>query len=161
MSNVKPIPEGYHTVTPYLVIRDAAAAIEFYKKAFGATEIMRMASPDGKISHAEIKIGDSPIMIGDECPERNARSPQTLGGTPVGIFLYVEDVDRIAQQAIAAGATVMMPVADQFWGDRYGMFVDPFGHQWSVATHKEDVSPEEIGRRIAAAASGAAAGGHN
>jgi PhnB protein len=151
MSPVKPKPDGYHTATPYLIIKDAASALEFYKRAFGATELMRMTDPAGKISHAEIKIGDSPIMIGEESLERGARSPESLGGSPVSLFLYVDDVDALSQQAIAAGAKVVMPVQDQFWGDRYGTLADPFGHVWGVATHKEDVSPEEIGKRAAAA----------
>ena len=151
MSKVKAIPDGYHTATPYLIIKDAARAIEFYKKAFGATEIMRMAEPSGKVTHAEIKIGDSPIMLADEFPEMGARSPQTIGGSPVSIFLYVENVDALANQAIAAGAKVLMPVQDQFWGDRYGKLADPFGHLWDIATHKEDVAPEEIHKRAAAA----------
>jgi PhnB protein len=152
MSAVKPKPEGYHTATPYLVIKDAARAIEFYKRAFGATEIVRMADPGGRIMHAEIRIGDSPIMIGEEMPERGARSPESLGGSPVSIFLYVDDVDALSTQAVSAGAKVLMPVQDQFWGDRYGKLVDPFGHRWDVATHKEDVSPEEMRIRAAAAA---------
>ena len=151
MSKAKPIPEGYHTATPYLIIKDAARAIEFYKKAFGATELMRIAEPSGKVMHAEIKIGNSPIMIADEFPEMGARSPQALGGSPVSIFLYVEDVDALASQAIAAGAKVLRPVQDQFWGDRYGKLADPFGHVWDIATHKEDVAPEEIHKRTAAA----------
>ena len=151
MSKVKAIPDGYHTTTPYLIIKDAARAIEFYKKAFGATEIMRMAEPSGKVTHAEIKIGNSPIMLADEFPEMGARSPQTIGGSPVSIFLYVENVDALANQAIAAGAKVLMPVQDQFWGDRYGKLADPFGHLWDIATHKEDVAPEEIHKRAAAA----------
>ncbi|MFY9583403.1 MAG: VOC family protein [Candidatus Acidiferrales bacterium] len=151
MSKVKAIPDGYHTATPYLIIKDAARAIEFYKKAFGATEIMRMAEPSGKVTHAEIKIGNSPIMLADEFPEMGARSPQTIGGSPVSIFLYVENVDALANQAIAAGAKVLMPVQDQFWGDRYGKLADPFGHLWDIATHKEDVAPEEIHKRAAAA----------
>ena len=151
MSKVKAIPDGYHTATPYLIIKDAARAIEFYKKAFGATEIMRMAEPSGKVTHAEIKIGNSPIMLADEFPEMGARSPQTIGGSPVSIFLYVENVDTLANQAIAAGAKVLMPVQDQFWGDRYGKLADPFGHVWDIATHKEDVAPEEIHKRAAAA----------
>ncbi len=155
----KPIPEGYHTATPYLIVKDAASAIEFYKKAFGATELMRMAAPSGKVMHAEIRIGNSPIMIADEFPEMGARSPQSLGGSPVSIFLYVEDVDALASQAIAAGAKVSMPVQDQFWGDRYGKLTDPFGHIWDIATHKEDVTPEEIYKRAAAAfGRGASAG---
>ncbi len=147
----KPIPEGYHTATPYLIIKGAASAIEFYKKAFGATELGRHAGPGGRIMHAEIKIGDSPIMIADEAPEMGARSPQSLGGSPVSIFLYIEDVDAVANRAVAAGAKVQMPVQDQFWGDRFGVVVDPFGHVWNLATHKEDVTPEEIQKRAAAA----------
>ena len=151
MSKAKPIPDGYHTATPYLIIKDAASAIEFYKKAFGATELLRMAGPDGKVMHAEIKIGDSPIMIADEFPEMGARSPQSLGGSPVNIYLYVEDVDALFSQAIAAGAKVLMPVKDQFYGDRSGGVTDPFGHVWYIATHKEDLTPDEIRQRAAAA----------
>jgi len=150
-SRAKPVPQGYHTATPYLIVKGAASAIEFYKKAFGATELGRHAGPGGRIMHAEIKIGDSPIMIADESPEMGARSPQSLGGSPVSIFLYVEDVDAVANRAIAAGAKVQAPVQDQFWGDRFGVVVDPFGHVWDVATHKEDVTPEEIQKRAAAA----------
>lgn len=150
MTKARPIPEGYHTATPYLIIQGAANAIEFYKKAFGATELMRMAGPGGKVMHAEIKIGDSPIMVADEFPEMGVRGPQALGGSPVSIFLYVEDVDALAKQAIAAGAKELMPVQDQFWGDRYGKLQDPFGHVWDIATHKEDVAPEEIYKRAAA-----------
>jgi PhnB protein len=151
MSKAKPIPEGYHTATPYLIIKNAARAIDFYKKAFGATERMRMADPTGKVMHAEIQIGDSRIMIADEFPEMGARSPESLGGSPVSIFLYVEDVDALAKQATSAGAKVLMPVQDQFWGDRYGKLTDPFGHVWDIATHKEDVAPEEMHKRAAAA----------
>ncbi len=151
---VKPIPEGYHTVTPYLIVKDGARAIEFYKKAFGATELLRMADPGGKIGHAEIKIGDSPIMLADEVPEMGARSPQSLGGSPVSILLYVEDVDALFSQAVAAGAKVQRPVKDQFYGDRTGGVTDPFGHVWYIATHKEDVSPEEMQKRAAAAGRG-------
>jgi PhnB protein len=147
---VKPIPEGYHTVTPYLIVKDAARAIEFYKQAFDARELVRMADPSGKIGHAEIQIGDSPIMLADEHPDMDARSPQTIGGSPVGICLYVENVDKLFKQAIAAGAKELRPVKDQFYGDRSGTLTDPFGHQWTVATHKEDLSPEEIGRRFEA-----------
>jgi PhnB protein len=147
---VQPIPAGYHTVTPYLIIKGAAAALEFYKKAFGAIELFRMPGPDGAIMHAEIKIGDSPIMFGEENPGMGAVSPKTLGGTPVGICLYVPDVDALATQAVAAGATVVRPVQDQFYGDRSGTFTDPYGHQWTLATHKEDVSHEEMARRMAA-----------
>ncbi len=148
--SAKPIPDGYHTATPYLVVQNAASAIEFYKKAFGAEELMRLASPDGKIGHAEIKIGDSPIMLADEFPEMGYRGPQALGGSPVSIMLYVEDVDARFNQAIAAGAKVKRPVKDEFYGDRAGNLEDPFGHVWTIATHKEDVSPEEIERRFAA-----------
>jgi len=145
------LPDGYRTVTPYLIIRDAAKAIEFYKKAFGATESSRMPMPDGKIAHAEIKIGDSMIMISDENLAWGTKSPQTLNGSPVGIFLYVPDVDATCKQAIASGATEVMPVSDQFWGDRYGKVLDPFGHQWNIATHVEDLTSEEIGERAAKA----------
>jgi PhnB protein len=144
---VQPIPAGYHTATPYLIIKDAARAIEFYKAAFGATELMRMEGHGGKIGHAEIKIGDSPIMLADEFPDMGYRSPLALGGTPVSIALYVEDVDTLFNQAIAAGATVMRPVKDQFYGDRSGTLVDPFGHVWTVATHKEDLSLDEVRQR--------------
>ena len=154
MSKPKPIPEGYHTATPYLIIKDAAKAIEFYKKAFGAKEMMRMSQPDARIGHAEIKIGDSPIMLADEFPEMGARSPQSLGGSPVSILLYVEDVDAFAQQAVAAGTKVVRPVKDQFYGDRSGSFEDPFGHQWHIATHVEDVAPEELHKRAAAVGRG-------
>jgi PhnB protein len=154
MSKPRPIPEGYHTATPYLIIKDAAKAIEFYKEAFGAKEMMRMSQPDGRIGHAEIKIGDSPIMLADEFPEMGARSPQSLGGSPVSILLYVEDVDAFAKQAVAAGTKVVRPVKDQFYGDRSGSFEDPFGHQWHIATHVEDVAPEEMHKRAAAAGRG-------
>lgn len=153
-SKIKPIPDGYHSATPYLIITNAAQAIEFYKKAFGATELTRLTTPDGKLMHAEIKIGDSPIMICDECPDWNALSPQTIGGTTVSIVLYVADVDSVVNQAVAAGATVLMPVDNQFWGDRMGTIVDPFGHKWSIATHTEDVSAEELDKRAKALFSG-------
>lgn len=155
-TNVKPIPEGYHSVTPYLIIKGAANAIDFYKKAFGATELFRMAGPDGKIGHAEIEIGDSPIMLSDEWPEMNYVGPKSLGGTPVSILLYVEDVDTVFNRAIAEGARQERPVEDKFYGDRSGSLVDPFGHVWHVSTHKEDVTPEEMERRSAAAAGGSA-----
>jgi PhnB protein len=151
MAKVKSVPDGYHTLTPYLVIRDAAKAIEFYEKAFGAKETFRMPGPGGKIMHAELQIGDSMLMLAEEMPEYGAKSPQALGGSPVNVFLYVEDADKVFNQAVAAGATVTMPLADQFWGDRYGKLADPFGHQWSVATHKEDVAPEEMAKRAAKA----------
>ena len=154
-STVKPIPEGYHTITPYLIVNDGAGAIEFYKKAFGATEIMRMPGPDGKVAHAELKIGDSQIMLADVCPEMAANSPQALGGSPVSFLLYVEDVDAAAEQALAAGAKTLKPVEDRFYGDRSGTFADPFGHQWHISTHKEDVSPEEISKRAATATAAA------
>jgi PhnB protein len=145
---VKPIPDGYHTVTPYLTVKDAASAIEFYQKAFGAVELMRFADPNGRIAHAEIKIGDSPIMLAEEFPEMGCRSPQSLGGSPGGIALYVADVDTMFDQAVAAGAKVVRAVKDQFYGDRSGTLTDPFGHVWTVATHKEDVSLDECKRRF-------------
>jgi PhnB protein len=148
---VKPIPDGYHSVTPYLIIKDAADAIEFYKKAFGATELFRMAQPDGKIGHAEIKIGDSPIMLSDEHPDMKFFGPKTLGGSPVSILLYVDDVDAVFKRALGAGAEEQSPVQDKFYGDRSGSLVDPFGHIWHISTHTEDVSPEEMDKRAAAA----------
>jgi PhnB protein len=150
----KPIPDGYHTATPYLIIGGAGDAIEFYKKAFGATELFRFAMPDGKIGHAEIKIGDSPIMLADEYPEMGYKGPQSLGGSPVSIMIYVEDVDTIFNQAVAAGATVKEAVSDKFYGDRLGTVTDPFGHVWHVSTHKEDVSLEEMEKRAKAAHGG-------
>jgi PhnB protein len=147
---VKAIPEGYHNVTPYLIIDGAAAAIEFYKKAFDATEVMRMPGPDGRIGHAEIKIGDSHVMLADENPEMNARSPKSVGGSPISIVLYVEAVDKTVARAVAAGAKVEQPVEDKFYGDRMGGVQDPFGHRWYVGTHIEDVSPEEMKKRMAA-----------
>jgi PhnB protein len=154
MSTVKAIPEGYHTVTPYLIIKGAADALEFYKQAFGATELFRMAQPDGRIGHAEIQIGDSRIMLADEFPEMKYVSPQTLGGSPSSIMLYVEDVDTIFKQALQAGAQEQKPVEDKFYGDRTGSLVDPFGHVWHVGTHTEDVTPEEMKERLAAGAHG-------
>lgn len=147
--SVKPIPAGYHSVTPYLIVRGGGAALEFYKKAFSAAELFRLETPDGKIGHAEIKIGDSPIMLADECPESEAASPQTLKGTTFGICIYVEDCDAIFAQAIAAGGREIRPVVDQFYGDRSGTLADPFGHQWTISTHKEDLTPEEIDQRAA------------
>jgi PhnB protein len=150
MAQVKPIPEGYHTATPYLIVVGAAKAIEFYKQAFGATELMRFPGPGGTIMHAEIKIGDSPIMLADEMPEMDARSPQSYGGSPVGIMLYMPDVDAQFKQAVAAGAKVVRPLTDQFYGDRSATLIDPFGHKWTLATHKEDVSMQEMQRRMKA-----------
>jgi PhnB protein len=146
----KPIPEGYHTVTPYLIVRGAARAIDFYQQAFGATELMRFADPGGRVGHAEIKVGDSVIMLADEFPEMGIRSPQSIGGSPVILALYVEDVDASFARAVAAGATVLRPVKDQFYGDRSGTLTDPFGQVWTLATHKEDVPPEEVRRRFEA-----------
>lgn len=150
---VKPIPDGYHTATIYLTIRGTDQAIEFYKKAFGAEELVRMPGPDGKsVMHAEIRIGDSMIMMGEEMPGAQGKclSPATLKGSTAGVMLYVADVDASFKRAVDAGATAVMPPQDMFWGDRFGSLVDPFGHQWSIATHKEDVAPEEMGKRQAA-----------
>lgn len=144
------LPEGYHSVTPYLYVGDASSAIEFYKKVFGAQELFRMDMPGGKIGHAEIMIGNSHIMLADECNEADERSPQTIGGTPVGLLLYVEDVDAVAESAVSAGATLLEPLEDKFYGDRMGKLQDPFGHIWAIATHMEDVAPEELERRAAA-----------
>jgi PhnB protein len=146
---VKPIPEGFHAVTPYLIVKGGAQAIEFYKKAFGATELFRMPAPGGKIGHADLRIGNSPIMLADEHPEIGAVAPPA-GVHSVSFLIYVEDVDRMFAKALAAGGKQMRPVQDQFYGDRSGTLVDPFGHQWTIATHKEDLSPEEIGRRAQA-----------
>ena len=154
-TKVKLIPEGYHAVTPYLSVKGAAGAIEFYKKAFGAKEVMRMPGPGGTIGHAEIQIGNSRIMLADEYPDMNFRSPQSFGGSPVHIHLYVGDVDKVATQAMAAGAKLLRPVADQFYGDRSGTLEDPFGHVWHVATHKEDISLQEMKKRAAAMAAAA------
>jgi PhnB protein len=144
---VKPIPDGYHSVTPYLIVKGAARAIDFYKQAFGATELFRMADPSGRVGHAEIKIGDSPVMLADEFPDMGYRGPESLGGSAVSLLIYVENVDAVAGQAVAAGAKVLRPVKDQFYGDRSGTFADPFGHVWTIATHKEDLSPEELQQR--------------
>lgn len=144
----KPIPEGYHTITPYLIVKGADEAIEFYKKAFGAEELFRMPGPDGRgVMHAELRIGDSIIMLADESPDRGYLGPLTRGGATSSLLLYVEDADASFARAIAAGATEKMPVSDMFWGDRYGQVRDPFGHDWSIATHTEDVAPEEMARR--------------
>ena len=150
MAKVKSIPEGYHTIIPYLSIKGAAAAIEFYKKAFGATESMRLARPDGRIGHAELQLGDSRVMLADEFPEMDFRSPLSMGGSPVHMHMYVDNVDTIVGRAVAAGAKVIRPVQDQFYGDRTGTVADPYGHVWHVATHTEDVSPDEIRKRAAA-----------
>ena len=157
MADVKPIPEGYHSLTPYLVVDGGAKALEYYKNAFGATELMRMEH-EGKIAHAEMKIGDSPFMLSDEHPEMGFKGPKTIGGSAVGLMIYVDDCDAIFNRAIAAGGTEKKPLQDQFYGDRSGTLEDPFGHVWTVATHKEDVTPEEIDKRLAAMA---AAGGGN
>ena len=154
--SVKPIPEGYHSITPYLIIKGAGEAIDFYKKAFGATELFRFPAPDGKVGHAEIKIGDSPIMLADEYPDMGYKGPQSLGGSPVSLMIYVEDVDSVFNRAVDAGATVKEAVTDKFYGDRIGSLVDPFGHVWHVSTHKEDVSMEEMERRAKAAHGGGA-----
>ena len=153
---VRPIPEGYGTVTPYLIVDGAARAIEFYKQAFGATETFRMERPDGRVGHAEIKIGDSHVMLADEHPEMGARGPQAIGGSPISLVLYVEDVDATVNRAVEAGAKLTRPVANQFYGDRTGGVEDPFGHAWYVATHVEDVAPEEMQKRAAAAHQGGA-----
>lgn len=142
-------PDGYHAVTPYLIVKGAARALDFYKEALGAEELMRMAGPDGSVAHAEIKVGDSILMLGDENPAWGAKAPDA-GGSPVGLMLYVPDVDARFGKAVAAGATVKKPVQDQFYGDRSGSLVDPFGHTWTIATHVEDVAPEEMERRAAA-----------
>ena len=147
----KPIPEGYNTVSPYLAVDDAAAAIEYYKQAFGAEETMRMNGPDGKVGHAELKIGDSHVMLSDPFPQSSTSPPKELGGTTGSIFMYVEDVDSVVQQAVDAGGTVTMEVQDMFWGDRFGSVTDPFGHTWSIATHVEDVPPDEMEERSKAA----------
>ena len=148
---VNPIADGYHSVTAYLIVRDAARAIDFYKQAFGATELFRMDAPDNKIGHAEIKIGDSPVMLADENPAWGAKSPEALGGSPVHLMIYVEDVDAVFKRALAAGGTETHPLKDQFYGDRSGTLTDPFGHSWTVATHVEDVSAEDMQRRSAEA----------
>ena len=149
-----PIPEGYRRVTPYLIVDGAAEAIDFYTSVFGATERMRRGGPEDKVGHAELEIGDSVIMLADEHPEMNARGPRSTGGTPVSLHVYVEDVDSLFERAVEAGAKSLRPVEDQFYGDRLGSFEDPFGHHWSVATHVEDVSPDEMSKRMAEAAAG-------
>jgi len=149
-AKTKPVPEGYHHITPYLIIKGAAAAMDFYKDVFGATEIMRMPQQDGRIGHAEMKMGDSFIMLADEYPEMDIVSPATLGNSTVGILLYVDDADATFNKAVSRGAKVNKPMADQFYGDRSGTVIDPFGHKWTIATHVEDVSPDEMEGRMAA-----------
>jgi PhnB protein len=150
MSKVSPIPTGYHSITPYLVVKGAAQAIDYYKKVFGANELVRMPSPDGKVGHAELQIGDSRIMLADENPNmgQGYTSAATIGASPVSLYLYVPEVDRVFEKAVAEGAKVLKPVQDQFYGDRSGFFQDPFGHLWGIATHVEDVSPEEMKERM-------------
>jgi PhnB protein len=155
----KPIPDGYHTATPYLIVKGAADAIGFYQRAFGATELLRMADRHGRVGHAEIKIGDSVIMLADEHPSMGYRSPSALGGSSVSILLYLEDVDGVFERAVKAGAKAQRPVMDQFYGDRSGTLEDPFGHVWTIATHVEDVEPEEMKRRAEAVMKSAAASG--
>jgi PhnB protein len=154
MADVKPIPDGYPRVTPYLYVDGAADAIEFYGKVFGAKERMRMAGPDGKVGHAELELGDSVIMLADEHPEMDIRGPKSIGGSPMALSVYVEDVDAVFEAAVQAGANPLRPLENQFYGDRSGQFEDPFGHRWSVASHVEDVPPEEMERRAAEFASG-------
>ena len=152
MPSVKPVPDGHHALTPYLIVDDAAGAIAFYTRAFGAHELYRIPGPDGRVMHAEIVIGDSLLMLTDADPNRCAVSPKTLNGSPVSVFLYTPDVDAVFARAVAAGATAQMPPTDMFWGDRFAALADPFGHSWQIATHVEDVAPEEMARRAAAAA---------
>jgi len=149
-TSVKPIPDGHRTVAPYLAIKNAAAALEFYKQGFGAVETYKLIVPDGRVGHAEIRLGDSLIMLSDEFPEFGGKAPEALGGSPVSIHLYVEDVDAFVKRAVAAGARELKPVANQFYGDRSGQLQDPFGHLWWVATHKEDVASDEMQRRVRA-----------
>jgi uncharacterized glyoxalase superfamily protein PhnB len=144
MTAVKPIPDGFHTITPHITVKGAAQAIDFYKAAFGAEELGRHGMPDGTIMHALLRIGTSMLMLNDEFPAMGSKGPTSIGGSPVTLNLYVQDVDKAFERAVKAGATVKMPVADMFWGDRYGMLADPFGHLWSIATHKQDLTPEQI-----------------
>jgi PhnB protein len=148
MKKVSYIPKGYNSVTPYLIIKGAAKAIDYYKNVFGATEVMRMAGPDGKVGHAELKIGDSHIMLADENPAMGHRSAESIGASPVSLLVYLPDCDKVVAKAVAEGAKILKPVEDQFYGDRSGFIQDPFGHFWSVATHKEDLSPKEIEERV-------------
>jgi PhnB protein len=156
---VKAIPEGYHALTPYIDIENAAEAIEFYKRAFGAKEKVRMEAPGGKVGHAELEIGDSVLMLADPFPQSSIKTPKELGATTVTLVMYVEDVDAVVQQAVDAGATVTTPVEDKFWGDRFGSVTDPYGHSWSIGTHVEDVSPQEMEERGRAAMAAAMSGG--
>ena len=158
MPGVKPIPDSYRAITPYLIVADGAAAVAFYEKIFGGKIRLRLGRPDGKIGHAELDIGDSVMMLADEYPLMDAKAPAAYGGTPVSLHLYVADVDAVIAQAIAAGAKLKRPVENQFYGDRLGTVEDPFGHVWHISTHVEDVSPEEIGRRAAAMAQGQSSG---
>jgi PhnB protein len=157
-ARVKSVPDGYHTITPYLIVNGAAAAIAFYTRAFGATEVMRMPAPDGRIGHAELQLGDCRVMLADEHPQMDCRGPQSIGGTPVFLHMYVDDVDAVVKQAVAAGARVVRPVQDQFYGDRMGTVADPYGHVWHVSTHKEDLSMDELRARAAKAMAGAPKG---
>jgi len=150
---VRPVPKNFHSVTPHLTVEGAADAIKFYKKAFGAKELSRMKSPDGRLMHAMIMIGNSVVMLNDAYPEWGGKGPKALGGTPIAVHLYVEDADKVFKRALKAGATVAMPIADMFWGDRYGLLVDPFGHRWGVATHKKDMSPAQMAKAAKAAMS--------
>lgn len=145
----KPIPDGYHSLTPYLIVDGAKEALDFYHAVFGARELYRLDAPGGRIGHAEMLIGDSPFMLADEHPEMGYKAPGTYGGTPVSILVYVEDADAVFERAVAAGSRVQRPVKDQFYGDRCGTIVDPFGHVWTISTHVEDLTPDEIGRRAA------------
>jgi uncharacterized glyoxalase superfamily protein PhnB len=149
MAGAKPIPEGFHTLTPHMIVKGAAEAIEFYKRAFGAEEIVRMPGPGGMVMHSELRIGDSPLMVNDEFPDVGVRGPASIGGSPVTLHLYVEDVDALMERAEKAGAKITMPAQDTFWGDRYGRLEDPFGHQWSLATRTENLTADEIRRRAA------------
>ncbi len=152
-NQVKPIPDGYYSVTPYLIVKGAAKAVDFYKRAFGATELFRMDNPDGTVGHAEIRIGNSPVMLADEHPGMGILGPQSLGGSAVQLLIYVEDVDAVTAKGVSAGLKVLRPVQNQFYGDRSGYFEDPFGHKWTIATHVEDVAPEEMKKRAAASRS--------
>jgi PhnB protein len=154
MPAVKPIPDGFHTITPHIVVQGAAKAIDFYKAAFAAEELSRHPTPDGKIMHALLKIGDTMLMLNDEFPQMGAKGPKSIGGTPVTLHMYVQDADKSFNRAVQAGATVTMPIADMFWGDRYGIVTDPFGHSWSIATHKQDLTPEQMKKAGEAAFSG-------